>query len=73
MIETIILLYLAVVLSIGFYSKRLFKGTSKDYFVASHTIGPFVLLMTLFGTHMTAFSLWEPPEKLITKASAYLD
>ena len=50
-------LYLAGVLSIGFLSHRLFRGTGEDYFVATRTIGPFVLLMSLFGTHMTAFSL----------------
>ena len=41
---------------IGF-SNRLFRGTSKDYFVASHSIGPFLLLMSVFGTTMTAFAL----------------
>ncbi len=53
----IIGLYLAGVLSIGLLSHRLFRGTGEDYFVATRTIGPFVLLMSLFGTHMTAFSL----------------
>ena len=54
---TILLLYLGVVLAIGVLSHRLFRGTGEDYFVASRTIGPFILLMSLFGTHMTAFSL----------------
>jgi len=49
--------YLAAVLAIGLLSHRLFRGTGEDYFVATRTIGPFVLLMSLFGTHMTAFSL----------------
>ncbi len=49
--------YLALVLAIGAVSHRLFRGTGEDYFVATRSIGPFVLLMTLFGTHMTAFSL----------------
>ena len=53
----IIVLYLAVVFGIGTLSHRLFRGTSEDFFLASRTIGPFVLLMSLFGTHMTAFSL----------------
>ncbi|MEM8866020.1 MAG: sodium:solute symporter family protein, partial [Planctomycetota bacterium] len=34
-----------------------FRGTSSDYMVASHSIGPFLLLMSLFGTTMTAFAL----------------
>jgi len=54
---TIILIYLALVLIIGLASHRLFRGTGEDYFVATRSIGPFVLLMSLFGTHMTAFAL----------------
>ena len=57
MITGIILSYLAVVLIIGSLSHRLFRGTGEDYFVASRTIGPFVLLMSLFGTNMTSFAL----------------
>ncbi len=53
----IIAVYLALVLSIGLLSHRLFRGTGEDWFLATRTIGPFVLLMSLFGTHMTAFSL----------------
>ena len=53
----VISLYLAIVLSIGALSHRLFRGTGEDYFVATRTIGPFILLMSLFGTHMTAFTL----------------
>ncbi len=50
-------LYLAGVLTVGTLSHRLFRGTGEDYFVATRTIGPFMLLMSLFGTHMTAFSI----------------
>lgn len=53
----IIILYLALVLAIGFLSHRLFRGTGEDYFLATRTIGPFILLMSLFGTHMTSFAL----------------
>ncbi len=53
----LILLYLGCVLGIGLLSHRLFRGTGEDYFLATRTIGPFMLLMSLFGTHMTAFSL----------------
>ncbi|MEL7060206.1 MAG: sodium:solute symporter family protein [Acidobacteriota bacterium] len=49
--------YLLLVLSIGLASHRLFRGTGEDYALATRSIGPFVLLMSLFGTHMTAFSL----------------
>lgn len=53
----IICLYLALVLFVGFLGHRLFRGTGEDYFLASRTIGSFVLLMTLFGTNMTAFTM----------------
>ena len=53
----IILGYLFLLLTLGFFSNRLFRGTKTDYQVASHSIGPFLLLMSLFGTTMTAFAL----------------
>ena len=53
----VIIGYLCLLLGLGFFSSRLFRGTSKDYFVASHSIGPFLLLMSVFGTTMTAFAL----------------
>ena len=53
----VIAIYFALVLLVSVLSHRLFRGTGEDYFVASRTIGPFLLLMSLFGTHMTAFSL----------------
>ena len=53
----VIFIYLTLVLLIGALSHRLFLGTSEDYFLATRTIGPFVLLMSLFGTNMTAFTL----------------
>lgn len=54
---TIIMIYLAMLLGLGLFSSRLFRGTSEDYLLASHSIGPFMLLMSLFGTTMTAFAL----------------
>jgi solute:Na+ symporter, SSS family len=49
--------YLGLLLLLGVFSSRLFRGTSKDYMLASHSIGPFLLLMSIFGTTMTAFAL----------------
>ncbi len=57
MIKIIIFSYLALVVLIGTLSNKFFRGTGEDYFVASRSIGPFVLLMSLFGTQMTAFSI----------------
>lgn len=53
----IIIIYLSALLLLGLFSSRLFKGTKEDYQVASHSIGPFLLLMSMFGTTMTAFAL----------------
>lgn len=53
---TVLVLYVVLVLVIGLWFRE--GGSSgEEFFVASRAIGPFVLLMTLFGTHMTAFSL----------------
>ena len=49
--------YLSLLLLLGWGSGRMFRGTSRDFFVASHSIGPFLLLMSVFGTTMTAFAL----------------
>lgn len=53
----IILIYLSLLVLLGVFSSRLFSGTKEDYQVASHSIGPFLLLMSIFGTTMTAFAL----------------
>ena len=50
-------IYLALLLGLGIVCSRFFRGTSADFFVASRSIGPFVLLMSVFGTTMTAFAL----------------
>lgn len=49
--------YLFLLISLGVFSSRLFRGTSADFFVAERSIGPFLLLMSVFGTTMTAFAL----------------
>ncbi|MFT5299441.1 MAG: SSS family solute:Na+ symporter [Mariniblastus sp.] len=54
---SVIAVYLGLLLCLGFFASRLFRGTKKDYLLASHSIGPFLLLMSMFGTTMTAFAL----------------
>ena len=49
--------YLLLLVGLGLFTRRLFRGTSKDYFVAGRSIGPVLLLMSVFGTTMTAFAL----------------
>jgi SSS family solute:Na+ symporter len=49
--------YMGLLLALGVLAKLRFRGSSSDYFVADRSIGPFFLLMSLFGTTMTAFAL----------------
>jgi len=56
-ILSIICFYLCLLLALGVTSNRFFRGTAADFFVASRSIGPFLLLMSVFGTTMTAFAL----------------
>lgn len=53
----IIVAYMAVLLLLGVASNRFSRGTAVDYFLASRGVGPFLLLMSLFGTTMTAFAM----------------
>lgn len=60
MIPTLIVLaYLAVVVYIGVFAFRRAHGKQEveDYFLAGRSLGPFVFLMSLFGTNMTAFAI----------------
>ncbi len=57
MVLSVLASYLALVLGIGLFGHRLFRGTGEDFFLASRTIGPLVLLLTVFGTNMTAFTI----------------
>lgn len=54
---SIIVAYLGLLLFLGIFSTRLLRFTAGDYFLASRGIGPFMLLMSIFGTTMTAFAL----------------
>jgi len=49
--------YMLVLIGLGLASMRSFRGTSKDYFTASHSVGPVLLLLSVFGTTMTAFAM----------------
>jgi SSS family solute:Na+ symporter len=54
----IIIVYLGLLLWLGRYAHVAFsRHTAGDYFLASRTIGPFLLVMSVFGTTMTAFAL----------------
>ena len=55
----IVLAYLAIVVYIGVFAFRQAHGREEveDYFLANRSLGPFVFLMSLFGTNMTAFAI----------------
>lgn len=49
--------YLALVLYVGIFAFRRGKGTGEDFFLASRALGPWVFLLAIFGTNMTAFAI----------------
>ena len=55
----VVFIYLAIVVYIGIFAFRQATGRGKaeDYFLASRSLGPFVFLLSLFGTNMTAFAI----------------
>lgn len=53
----IIGVYLLIVMGLGLVSNRYSRGGAADFFVASRSLGPFVLFMAVYGTTMTAFAM----------------
>ena len=55
----VVFLYLAIVVYIGVFAFRQARGRERaeDYFLANRSLGPFVFLLSLFGTNMTAFAI----------------
>lgn len=53
----VIVAYFCLLLLLGGVATSFLKNSNRDYLLASHSIGPFLLLMSLFGTTMTAFAL----------------
>lgn len=55
----IVFVYLAIVVYVGVFAFRqaASKQDVEDYFLASRSLGPFVFLMSLFGSNMTAFAI----------------
>src|SRR3954468_303879 len=55
----VVFCYLAVVVYIGIFAfrKSTGRGKAEDFFLASRSLGPYVFLLSLFGTNMTAFSI----------------
>lgn len=55
----VVFVYLAIVLYIGIFAFRRASGKegAEDYFLAGRSLGPYVFLLSLFGTNMTAFAI----------------
>jgi solute:Na+ symporter, SSS family len=53
----VIVAYLALLIGLALLSNLRLKRTRDDYQLASHSIGPVLLLLSLFGTTMTGFAL----------------
>jgi len=53
----VIVAYLTLLVFLALVSNRYFRGGAADYFVASRSLGPFVLFMAVYGTTMTAFAM----------------
>ena len=52
--------YLAIVLYIGIFAFRrgsAHRKEAEDFFLAGRSLGPYVFLLSLFGTNMTAFAI----------------
>ncbi len=49
--------YLLLLIGLGLVARAVSRGSAADFFLAERSIGPFFLLMSLFGTTMTAFAL----------------
>lgn len=49
--------YFVILILLGIFANRVMRGTKKDYLFASHSIGPVLLLLSIFGTTMTAFAM----------------
>jgi solute:Na+ symporter, SSS family len=53
----VVFIYLAIVLYVGLFAFRKSTGSKEDFFLASRSLGPWVFLLTVFGTNMTAFAI----------------
>jgi solute:Na+ symporter, SSS family len=53
----VVFIYLGIVLYVGLFAFRKSTGSKEDFFLASRSLGPWVFLLTVFGTNMTAFAI----------------
>ncbi len=50
--------YLVLLISLGWLAKRRSLGSTEDYFVASRTLSPWLLLLTMAATNFSAFTVF---------------
>ena len=55
---TVVIGYFVVLLGIGLLARRRYRGTSEDYFLASRTLSPLVLFLTMAATNFSAFTVF---------------
>jgi SSS family solute:Na+ symporter len=53
----VVLAYMGLLILLGVGAKLVSRGTSSDYFVVGRSVGAFLMLMSVFGTTMTAFAM----------------
>ena len=53
----VVFIYLGLILYIGLFAFRRSSGSKEDFFLASRSLGPWIFLLTVFGTNMTAFAI----------------
>ena len=53
----VVFVYLAIILYVGMFAFRKGTGSKEDFFLASRSLGPWVFLLTVFVTNMTAFAI----------------
>ena len=50
--------YFVVLLGIGFWARHRSRGTTEDYFLASRSLSPIVLFLTMAATNFSAFTVF---------------
>jgi SSS family solute:Na+ symporter len=55
---SLFIIYLSALVAIGFWAYRRSKKNSEDFFVASRSIGPVVLFLSLAATNFSAFTFF---------------
>ncbi len=54
----IVAAYLMLLVGLGWLARRRARGSSEDYFVASRTLSPWLLLLTMAATNFSAFTVF---------------